>query len=80
MTTKEYVSRVKAYGKVVNEKWEAVRYIAWTVVRMSGKVMNTPPRRPQDLFKLPSDENIVHEPIEITENEIEALKNIGLLK
>lgn len=80
MTTKEYLARVKAYGKKMNEEWEQVRYMAWTVVRMSGRVANNPPKRPQELFSLPTDKVIKREIVEITENEIQALKNIGLIK
>lgn len=80
ITTKEYYLRVKAYIKGVNEKWEQTRYLAWTEVRMSGRVANNPPKRPQGLFALPSDKKIVHEVIEITDNEIQALKNIGMLR
>jgi hypothetical protein len=54
--------------------------MAWTVVRMSGRVANNPPKRPQELFSLPTDKVIKREIVEITENEIQALKNIGLIK
>ena len=54
--------------------------MAWTEVRMSGRVANNPPKRPQGLFALPTDKKIVHEVIEITDNEIQALKNIGMLR
>ena len=80
VTTKEYLARVKAYGKRLNEQWEQIRYLAWTEVRMSGRVANNPPKRPQGLFALPTDKKIVHEVIEITDNEIQALKNIGMLR
>lgn len=79
ITTKEYYLRVKAYIKGVNEKWEQTRYIAFTITRMAGRTCTHAPERPEDLFKLPSDKRN-REVIEITENEIEALKNIGLLK
>lgn len=79
VTTKEYYLRVKAYIKGVNEKWEQTRYIAFTITRMAGRTCTHAPKSPEDLFKLPSDKRN-REVIEITENEIEALKNIGLLK
>lgn len=79
VTTKEYYLRVKAYIKGVNEKWEQTRYLAFTITRMAGRTCTHAPKRPEDLFKLPSDKRN-REVIEITENEIEALKNIGLLK
>lgn len=80
VTTKEYLARVKAYGKRLNEEWERTRYIAWTITRMSGRVANNPPKKPQGLFALPTDKKVVHEVIEITDNEIQALKNIGMLR
>ena len=80
ITIREYILMVNFYHKRLNEQWEQTRYTAWTIVRMAGRMAQQPPKRPQDLFKLPTDKKAKRTVIEITDNEIEALKNIGLIK
>lgn len=77
MSYREYILRLKAYEKKKTEDWERTRWMAFVAARVAGSKINSP----KDLLRLPSDgEERKVEAVVITEEDIQALINIGLIK
>ena len=75
VTFKEYLLRLKAYEKKKTEDWERTRWQTFVAARVAGSKV----KRPQDLMKLPTDEREFVR-VEVSDEDIQALINIGLIK
>ena len=60
------------------EIWKVARWMEWMNIGLTPNLKNRP-KRPEDLFKLPSDREIWVDKIEITEDIMTALKSIGVI-
>lgn len=76
VTFKEYLLRLKAHEKLKVEEWERVRWQAFVAARVAGSKVN----HPQDLMKLPCDEERTFEAVVVSDEDIQALINIGLIQ
>lgn len=78
VTYREYLLRREAYEKEIINRWEMVRWLGWNARILTPELKN-PPRRPQDVFRLPNDIRQT-EIYTISDYEISELKRIGLIK
>ena len=75
ITFKEYLLRLKSYEKKKTEDWERTRWQTFVAARVAGSKV----KRPQDLMKLPTDEREFVR-VEVSDEDIQALINIGLIQ
>lgn len=77
---KEYLCLLEAEKAKELKEWERVRWLGFMMISISPDIKQAyKPKRPSDLFKLPTDE-VKSEKVIVTENDIETLKRIGLFK
>lgn len=78
ISVKEYQCLLDGFAKKEYREWERVRWMAFMNIQLSPDIKAyNKPKRPQDLFKLPTDEVKKSEPVIVTDEDIEILKQIG---
>lgn len=83
VTFKEYIAKRKYDNESNTRLWEIARWEIYNHILLSPDIkQGHKPRRPQDLLRLPSDEQIkkIVKPVKVGDLEITALKNIGFIQ
>lgn len=68
----------RGYNERIEEEWRVARWRAWMDIGLSPNIKNRP-KRPEDILKLPSDRDRWVDKVEITDDILQGLKNIGLI-
>lgn len=77
-TMKRYMAIRKKHEESKIELWRIARWRAWMDLNGNPN-LKTRPKRPEDLFELPGDRKTWVEKVEITEDIVTALRNIGIV-
>lgn len=81
VTMKEYIIRREEYNNRNYQEWDRVRWLAFMNIQLSPDLKKSDkPKRPTDLFKLPTDKEEVRESVKVTNEDIENLEKIGFFK
>lgn len=81
VTFRETEMRMKAAEKRRLESWEVARWEILNHINLSPNIKRgDKPKRVEDILRLPTDKPKVRKVIEITEDEIIGLREIGLIK
>lgn len=79
VTMRQYLSRVAYEQKKRYQMWEIARWEKYIDINLSPNIKpEHKPKRPEDVLRLPTDTPKVVNKVEITQSDIDILKNIGL--
>lgn len=78
-TMKKYLSLRERRNEELEVRWKIARWQGWITLQAAPYLSNKP-KKPEDLFRLPSEAGRFVEKVEITNEIIEALKSIGAIK
>lgn len=81
VTMKEYRAMRDEYNNKNYQKWDMVRWLAFMNIQLSPDIKShNKPKRPKDLFKLPTDAKEETVKVSVTEQDIDSLERIGFFK